>query len=67
MTPVHYSFALLCSLNPREGQDSLAIVLLLPVVTTLVIWIRTDIRGLQVEKSVQGGFLNTLELLGKRI
>lgn len=66
MTPVHYSFALLCSPNPGDRQDSPAVVLLLPVVTTLVIWIRTDTRGLQVEKPVQGGFLNTLEPLGKR-
>lgn len=32
VSPVHYSFALLCSLNPRGGQDSPAVVLLLPVV-----------------------------------
>lgn len=50
VTPVHYSFAVLCSPDPGGRQGSPAIVL--PVVTSLVIWMGADTRGLQVEKSV---------------
>lgn len=65
MTPVRFSFALRSSLSPGDGQDSPAIVLLLPEAATPG-WIKTDTRGLQVGKPVQGGFLSTLGLLQKR-